>query len=362
MRLCFLWAVFCLTIPIKNDAQNKLNLSYGIGKIIKHDPKIPLVVPQRSYGLEASYKKRLIGNAHWESFYNFPYLELNLSYHDFGDNQNLGQAFAFHPGLEFFFFQKKKVHLGFRMSIGLSYITEIYDEETNAENTFISSHFNDLNQFSLAPRFRLSKHFSFDVGVAFTHFSNSGVRLPNKGINMFKSYVAISYDLKKDDNKEHRTFTVPAYKTDGINLVFNAGINKMADYPDRDFSVISLAALYFRKVNPYQNWLGGIEYEFNAAWQAYVNDHPEDEETGADAASNLSLYLAHELEFGSVLLRLGSGLYFEPNKWKRIAPFYFRLQTGYMVKFGALRFATGLSIKAHYFRAESLSVFSSIYW
>lgn len=102
---------------------------------------------------------------------------------------------------------QKKFSLNYDVGVGVSYNFLAYDPNSNPENDLIGSDVNVYLNFRGELNWEVTKRFSADLGVGWTHFSNGRTRTPNIGVNLLGWDVGLKYHLRPS-HKE-------MYKTDG---------------------------------------------------------------------------------------------------------------------------------------------------
>ncbi|MEJ2003884.1 MAG: hypothetical protein P8X57_02745, partial [Cyclobacteriaceae bacterium] len=110
----------------------RFGLSYRYGWLLKHHQELKDAFPRtHPNGIEFTYLTRTTGEDEWERIWNYPDIGINLVYMNHGDPR-LGYVFV-----STFFLQKyigdpdRRFQLSFKVAPGISYSSEVYDEEGN---------------------------------------------------------------------------------------------------------------------------------------------------------------------------------------------------------------------------------------
>ena len=137
-----------------------------------HFPAFELIIQQITYGKHK-----------WERAYKYPLIGLSFFYSGYGNNPSLGKVYACMPFINFPLYKYRNFTAGFRLALGLGYVSKPFDRLTNYQNLAIGSHWNAAANLMLEARFRLNYYLTFTTGICLQHFSNGSLKLPNYGLN-----------------------------------------------------------------------------------------------------------------------------------------------------------------------------------
>ena len=132
------------------------------------------------------------GKKDWQRKYRFPELGAGIYYSPLMFNDQLGQAIAAFGYLEQFFGKKDRNNFSFRFGFGPGLVTSKFDPKDNNQNIAIGSNLN-IFFFEFKKAFKLSENVDLNLGVSMSHFSNTGIQMPNLGINLFSGQLGILY-------------------------------------------------------------------------------------------------------------------------------------------------------------------------
>lgn len=156
---------------------------------------------------ELSIQQITYGKHKWERDYNYPLTGAAFFYSGLGNNPSLGQAFALMPFINFPLYRHKNFMAGFRLALGLGYITRPFDRIRNYKNLAIGSHLNAAVNLMLEARYRFNSYLTFSAGISLQHFSNGSLKLPNYGLNAPLVNVGIAvHPFKANQNIDDRYF------------------------------------------------------------------------------------------------------------------------------------------------------------
>lgn len=145
----------------------------------------------------------------WQDFaFGMPYTGLGLYVANFPTTRELfGNPIAvymFHGGTIRDFNPRFSLH--YEWNLGASFNWLHYDSLDNPENTIISSPTNVYISVNAYARWQLSPRIDLNLGAGLGHFSNGAIRLPNKGMNLFSTFVELTYAL---DGGRQETVPIP---------------------------------------------------------------------------------------------------------------------------------------------------------
>jgi len=142
---------------------------------------------------ELCIEKLTFGKHQWERAYNYPLIGVSMFYSGIGNNPSLGSAFAVMPFINFPLYKNDNFTAGFRLALGIGYLTKPFDRISNYKNLAIGSHLNAAVNLLAEARYRINYFLSVTGGVSLQHFSNGSLKLPNYGINLIMVNAGIAY-------------------------------------------------------------------------------------------------------------------------------------------------------------------------
>ncbi len=309
------------------------------------DHHIEMTVFRRHYpAFEVSIQKATYGRTRWEYMYNYPFIGLACWYSGLGGTKPLGSAIAVFPYINFPLLRTENFNLYFRTGAGLGYLTRRYDRYENYENIAIGSHLNAMAS----------------AGLSLVHFSNGAIRQPNYGLNMPGATVSLAYRLSRE-NPYLRQKLLPRLKPfeyDGkkfvqldLNLAF--GVKDYQSTLGRG-NLYLVAAAYGNLMWPvsYKSRLGfGADVSFDGSdktlleLRGVIPEHKIDLlRTGINAA--------YEMSFSRMSFMMNLGFYLTGLD-KRDGYLYEKVGIRYYIN---NQIFTGLTLKAHYARADYLTL------
>ncbi len=123
------------------------------------------------------------GKHQWERDYNYPLIGVTFLYSGLGNNPTLGQSFALMPFINFPLYKHKNLMVGFRLAVGVGYLTKPFDRISNYKNLAIGSNLNAAINLMFEARYRINYYLTLTGGISLQHFSNGSLKMPNYGLN-----------------------------------------------------------------------------------------------------------------------------------------------------------------------------------
>ncbi len=129
--------------------------------------------------------------------YGGPIMGFGVEYMHLGNNEMLGEAWAFfgHWGMRAL---SRKNHLiAVSIAPGIAYVSKVYDAQTNSQNTAISNHYNIYFALSTSYRYSISQNQGLNAKFSITHYSNGATKYPNRGLNQLNISLGADYSFAK---------------------------------------------------------------------------------------------------------------------------------------------------------------------
>ncbi len=341
VTLC-LYFVFNFSVHAQQDAGHRFGLEVQYGFIIPHASDLEAVSQSNPAGLNLSYSRVELGKKNWDSCNCFHYLGLNLSYHSFNNPEVLGSATTLSGTFEPILWKTNGLQLSLRSGFGVSYLSKVYDKETNPGNTFFSSPVSFL--ILISPRFqlRLQENLSLNVSIHYNHISNGGQRQPNRGMNYPTLGLGINYTPQP--------FLFPSYsakKTAKNRHYYLEAFGTLKGNPQGKgrLPLVGLSLGFHQRISTIQGIGLGMESQWDRSLTVSAGDF-----SGFIHAP----YIAHHFLFGKVDFSQRMGIYVnKPKNYEPDKSFYQRYTLSYLLK-NSLK--VGVGLKAHGHVAENIEV------
>ena len=157
------------------------------------------LLKERPYACGLSVSQQTDSCQTWASFFNYPRYGVEFLFVSPGNPENIGRVYSLISHMRFSLLRKNYLlNPGFRIGLGVGYVTKPFDPNTNYKNIILSSHWNAAVALSLDVEARLfGSRLLLRSGVGLTHFSNGATKIPNFGMNIFTGSVTASYALSE---------------------------------------------------------------------------------------------------------------------------------------------------------------------
>lgn len=309
------------------------------GWIIPHSGDLIPISQTNPFGTQFSYQWMKTDFDTWSVCNCFHYIGIQLSHHQFGNPQVLGSATSLSTTLEPILLRGNRFVLSLGTGIGLSYLSKVYDEQSNPENIFFSSPLSFLLSVSPKLEYQLSDNWAIQASIHYHHISNAGQSQPNKGMNYPMIGLGMNHYLNRQPfpiyEKSLKNRDLQTYMESGFNTRFNSELGRR---------VVNLAIMVGVK-KPVSNINGiGAGMEVMKSFGAFE---------GVDAWQALrpSPFLSHHFLFGRVDFSQQLAVYLsKPNEYIN-SPIYQRYTLRYLL---GSNLYMGFSLKAHAQVAEQL--------
>ncbi len=166
------------------------------GFIIPHAPAIRDISSTNPFGLEVETGWHLLKKKDWQRCNCYSRAGLSLLYSNYNNPDVLGSSINLLAFGEPFFNYNGFMLTSIRMGAGLSYLTRVYDKQTNPENKFFSSPLSFLVHIDLNALKYLDDHWFLHAYFKYNHISNGGSALPNKGMNFPTYGIGLGYSFQ----------------------------------------------------------------------------------------------------------------------------------------------------------------------
>lgn len=341
---CFILALlllhFWLHVYAQKSSYYKMGIETQAGFIIAHSSDLIPVSQSNPIGIKFSYDRIRLDKEKWETCNCFHYLGLHLSHYNFNNPEVLGSATTVSGSFEPILWKNNHFQLTLYSGLGLSYLSSVYDEETNPTNSFFSAPVSFL--LFVSPRFlwHFQENLSFNLSMNYNHISNGGQRQPNHGMNFPMIGIGLSYIP--------RTIHFPKYKPTPAQPGWNVyleGFGTLRENPSGDGRLpalgISLGS-YYRTGN-----ITGLGGGLESGWDRSII-----ETSKTQTALTHAVYFAHHLLFGRFDFNQRMALYLhKPQIYQPDKSFYQRYSLTYQV---TDHLKLGTSLKAHGHVAENI--------
>jgi hypothetical protein len=360
------------------------------GSILKHTDKVNKQIDgvdvRPVLGAELAIEYPTQGNKNWHHYFNLPTYGFALTYLNLGNEQRLGQAFAFYPYVDIPLIRSKAIDFNFSNGFGVSYITK-YDKTDSGEaidpstdgsyligspvNVFIKTGFGvNIRPVTLigSDEQERQSHYTLSAGVSLIHMSNGNFSSPNTGLNILAGSLSLKYTpTPVNQVLRQKPDEIPHYFT--FDVMGMGGVREMYQ-SDKKYAVGNFnTTVYYQMANIYRLGLG-LDGFYDQAFKdvkvggvddAFKSEYPKlasYQNSSYDRTKFTSLIrggicLSNEFVLGRVAVALDGGFYVYDNIKAADESIYYRLALKY--RFTNRLFGV-VAVKTHKTDAEFLTL------
>lgn len=258
----------------------------------------------------------------WRYYLNKPKTGLSFGFSDLGNKDALGYVFSVMPYADFSLLPKNIDGFSLLVSLGGSYMTKRFDEESNPNNKAVSTRFNwSYKSFLYYDLLKTDTHV-WRLGLGYFHHSNGHTRKPNRGYNAF--LLGTSIDFLNDGASYQQDMMIEALPKElqwFYTGRFGLGQNSFSDVFNSKDEVFAAAFSVGKIINRTFKFGVGLYYNFYGHYYNYiVNDEtlvrtqePHFKEHPIRYASAMGVAGTAELLMSHVGMEINVGFnYFKP--------------------------------------------------
>lgn len=306
------WVLFGSSLfALPSDSIKKpfsLGIKVHYGTILPHSELIRPLAFNNPYGIEADFSWLNHSEKSIKQMNCYYYSGVAVNFIDFGHpkiGQSVNAWYYFEPLLRF----QKKLGFGIRSGVGMSYLSSVYNEDTNPENKFFASHIAFLLLVEFKTKYKISNKFELTGSVCYNHISNGGIKQPNYGMNFPTLTIGADYHFNpvelKPIIKEKLDAAKKIWKLKVETLASIKVQNKTEDFEEKAFFAHGMTAFANKRIGKFSALNFGTEF-FN---DSYVKE--EISRAGLDEDhKRAAAFLGHDLIFGKINFTINFGFYF----------------------------------------------------
>jgi len=278
----FIIMAFSLFYPWRGQCQDEtsedplriIGLRFHRSFVIQHTPKLKDEVTRSNpWCVEADINWHLRKRDTWNYCYCYPRTGFTLRYTNFDFPEVLGHAISVYPFIEPYIRPEKPLSFAIRFGIGPAFLTTVYDEETNPDNLFFSSHISFIALLNFSCNYRVSERVNLRLAGNFNHISNAGYSEPNLGINFPSVNAGFDYSFTKPNfiawDKDPSVVMVDRKNRFDIVAGISAKPIDEGKYEKR-YPVYGFTLNYSRAVGRIFALAGGVEYVNDLSLEARI--------------------------------------------------------------------------------------------
>ena len=325
--------------------------------IIQHTNKLSReITASHPWMIEADLNWHLRKQNTWDYCHCYPRTGISFLYTNFDLPRILGSAISVYAYIEPFIQADRNLNFSIRFGLGPSYLTRVYDEETNPDNLFFSSPVSFLVLLNTSVNYRLSPHLTLRLAGSYNHISNTGYSEPNLGMNFPSFSMGVDYSFRTVELPRRE----PAFlgniqpKKNRFELV--AGLSAKptsSGLREKRYPVYVLGVNYSRAVGKILALNGGLEWVNDRSIYRSLRENNMVDENGDYSDHNRAGILAGmDWLFGRFIFYQHLGIYvYSPVKDKN------KVYQRYGLNFRISQHVfAGINIKAHGQDADFMDV------
>lgn len=288
-----------------------IEVNASIGKMIRHSPKFPTILPDYVTNYEVNFIQQTYGRKDWHKRRNYPIVGLALAYTNYGIDSIYGKCISIYPNLQIPLITGKKIEWTLRAGFGLGFMTNKFNRYPSFDtiNTAIGSTINNFSHFTTDVRYRVNENLDLQAGVNFYHVSSASFKFPNLGINAYGAHIGIRYfpvtstpkKIKKSAKSLKNRWLIQA-RVGLTTREYNA--------PDGPAYPIYLLSLYTSKRYWSKNKLFfGVDYTYHSEVYRFLKNNEIAIGEEAKNAWRSSLFIGNEFLVGRIGILFQIGYY-----------------------------------------------------
>ena len=315
-KVIFLALLIYSFLSYSQEKSSYLQSDYFYGNVLGTNPDASIFLQGHPIGFFISYNRRSDGTQDWQEEYNYPDFGFSLGYQNYNSDV-LGELYSVYGHYNFYLLDRNnKNQLILRTGIGLAYSTNPYDKVTNNKNTALGTALNSSTYFKLYfQRENIIDRLGINSGLTFVHASNSNIKSPNSGVNIWAATLGLTYDLNKreeilnyDEPTKQKVFKEPLK----FNFAVRTGVNESAIIGSGVKPFYVASAYIDKRVSRKSAIQFGADLYISPILKTYYElnltiPHTNLKETSS--FSRVSLFLGHELFINKMSIETQIGYY-----------------------------------------------------
>ncbi len=335
------------TAQISDSTLRFASLQGYYGYIIPHSTDIAGISNSNPFGVQLELSRLKYSQNAWSTCNCYSQIGIALTYFNFNNSKELGSS------MNVILFAEPKLSYGrietsLRAGMGLSYLTKVYDADTNPQNLFFSKPLSGILLAGLNIKTHVTPRWTAILSVNYNHISNGGTRQPNKGMNFPTIGLGTEYTMDSYLYPLH-----PGAKTRMSNHSLRYYIGGFTASRSVNESVISqqrklligLQAGFYKPVS----YMSSLGLALEGSRDGSLEEHSSQQASSPWVLSGL---FRHHFLFGRFDFSQALGVYIYKNYPNENAVFQ-----RYAIEYNILpSLKVGFSLKAHLQVAEQMDI------
>jgi hypothetical protein len=243
----------------------------------------------------------------------------------------------------------KRWGFDYRIGLGISGNFKPYDEETNPLNVVIGAKNNVFIDLGIRAQYKINPNWRAGLGLAFHHFSNGAMRLPNKGVNLIPLTASITFQPNGETVLPDKSYIAPYNERVLFHVNYGLGWKQLERDNDRRFFKSTFSAYASKHISHKWRMGAGLDLFYSESGNSDQIAGDKSGKLSAKLSYGPSYYLAHVLT-RNLVLNGNVGYYLHKQYFNgEITRIFLRAGARYYVY---KNINAGVSIKAHKGKAD----------
>lgn len=242
----------------------RLGLAVQTGFIIPHSAELIPVARSRPVGIELSYDRLARSRQAYESCQCLARVGGYVNYLTFNNPVVLGETIGAGAYFEPLLLYRPNTTLSARATIGVSYLTRVYDPITNPINTFFSLPVSAWLGLGLQAGHQLNPRWGLTAAATYNHISNGGTRQPNRGMNFPTVSLGLHYRPRPAPLPDTRSWSAVPIQSRWMGSVVLGGSVRVLPQTDllteEAAPVWTITGLGGYRLNQFHGLSAGVEF------------------------------------------------------------------------------------------------------
>jgi len=352
MRTSLFLAIFmlCNNSFAQRNFEQALEYRQKLGFLAAHTGVMAHMPRSAALAGELSWVFRTRGHKAYQRAYRFPTFGATVFYGQVGNQALLGNFIGTYGFSELPMIVYRNYRMDFKLGLGLGFNGNPYNALSNPMNVALSTKINGMMCIAIKSTYQF-KHFSINLGIDLTHFSNAAFKVPNYGINI--PFVALggAYTIKPLDSETFNpqngkppvAMSLP-YKRWLYSATAMLSAKQLMPVGGKRTAIYALNLSSKR----FFNHKAGLELDLDIiSKQAILDYQPYIEKSQWDILQ-IGAYAAYLVPLDRFHFVFGMGVYLR-DKYSPEDPVYHRIGARYYFKNGLM---VNLTLKTHFAQAD----------
>lgn len=281
----------------------------------------------------------------WQRIFPSTNYGVEFNHFDF-NNQMLGNGFSIAHYLTFNLANKNRLQVQFKPILGLGMISQTFDQVENTKNIAIGSHLNLFVAVGISTKYQIHNDWKLSASVRFNHFSNTGFKLPNLGINVPTLSLGMVHSISQPMRSSKEEQVTNHLGSNSLELSSALGINQVATTENK-YYYNQYWSLNYLKINDIKSrYVFGLDYFYSPGNQRRLRS---DSIYRSSAVNHqLAATIGHDLVISNVSFRTQLGFYLY-NRDVSLSNMYYKVGGNLFIDRKLIPF---FGLKTHQAKAE----------